>query len=373
MKNKVEGAGIFANFTNLQPQRKTAVLTSPVDRPGCARNLSSLNRIKKRDRAEPAPTMGNLELISQVAGCKNAFPVATMTHVSSVDSVSPIDVGQFKVDASNRSKETSKMYEAKQVTDSVTRSTDQSAGSESAPSDVPLMCWFWRMDRDCKHGKLCAFKHHFTGNPAPFKNELPKEQMTCRFWYLGGRCRKPADICRYSHYKTKYVASDGTEPIISLEPQVEDQIESSHSGGDAPSPKTTGMTCWYWYHQTCNKTAEQCLFQHRKMDFVVGRNGRPPTRIKPSYVSDLDRVRKYNTGDALKISTTRSSDQTGVPDLHNNIESPSPPPRSPRDGQSFAQPQIFSFLPFDLKTQPDQLKLPQVRMEIGSLFQGTFM
>ena len=366
MKGKVEGPGIFANFSTVPRQRKTVVPTSPLveGRPGYARNLSSLNRIKKVDRAEPAPIMLNLELRSLATGQKSAIPVATMTTASGVESVtSPTksnndELGQLKDDTNHRIQETSNTYEAKQSTNNVTRSTGQPAVSESVPSDAPLMCWFWRMDRDCKYGDLCAFKHHPTGNPAPFKNELPKEQMTCRFWYNGNRCFKSADICRYAHYKTKYVASSGTEPVISLEPRLDDLIESRQSREDTSSLRSTGMTCWYWYNQTCNKTPEQCLFLHREMDCVVGRNGRSPTRIRPTHFSGQDRLENSNISNALTTSTVRLSEQKGIPDVLARIESPSPPPRSPREGQLSAR--IFPYVQFDSTTKSDQMKVPQV-------------
>ena len=368
MKSKVEGPGIFANFSTVPPQRKTVVSTSPlVDlRPGYARNLSTLNRIKKVDRAEPAPIMVNLELRSSATGQKSAIPIASATTASAAESVaSPMkfnrdEVDRLKDDANHRSKERSNTYEAKQPTHNVTRSAGQPAVSDSTPSDAPLMCWFWRMDRDCKYGDLCAFKHYPTGNPAPFKNELPKQQMTCRFWYNGNRCFKSAELCRYSHCNTKYVASDGTEPVISLEPRPDDSTESSHSRGEVTSPRLTGMTCWYWYYQTCNKTPEQCLFLHREMDFVVGRNGQSPTRIRPTHFSGPDREENSNIGDALTTSRVRSEPKK-FPDLPARVESPSPPPRSPREGQSSAQ--ILPYIQFNSTTKSDQMKLPHVCIE----------
>lgn len=158
---------------------------------------------------------------------------------------------------------------------------------ETSPDEQEglLICWYWATpEEQCSQPTRCPFEHRWleSDRVAFDENRLSKEQATCYFWF-NGHCRKPDEVCPFSHSLTAYMAPhDPSQGITRLS---RDQIDRrpqpnprarppvfrpTRAGNPAvptlslqagPEPGEI-LGCFFYNKHGCNKLARDCPYPH---------------------------------------------------------------------------------------------------------------
>lgn len=167
-------------------------------------------------------------------------------------------------------------------------------------SKAPLVCYEWRMSRNCRYGpERCNFMHRNKDErgidlPVAKFNYLPpkyrEKPMTCPYWlYTNHGCSKPEKDCDFAHHNTGWAPKDenNIQEAIKIDPNIAPVFEVAtrrpfHPTANGPAGKRkmhpSQLTCWYWVHSTCRNTAEVCAYQH--YDTGVVADGPPRTTCR---------------------------------------------------------------------------------------------
>lgn len=108
---------------------------------------------------------------------------------------------------------------------------------------------------------------------------LPKYRdpaLTCPYWlYSPKGCTKADTDCKYAHRNTGWAPKDKTQKEfpVRIDPNmipkgnevatrpVQSRVPGTHEKKNTKPPPDE-LTCWFWTQNNCNKTPEQCTFQH---------------------------------------------------------------------------------------------------------------
>lgn len=230
--------------------------------------------------------------------------------------------------------------------------------TKSSPRTQPpelrglITCYYWANTPSCHRGNSCKFEHRRTHKVAGASNFLEKEDATCWFWW-NGRCNKSADKCRFSHCKTRYLAPQDARGPPSLLGIHEEPRSVTHRSSEAPS-KHPFLGCWFFHLSDtgCAKSAEECHFVHRPCKWIAANGARDPI-LNLNYNEDQRNPLEHppaTDGKAREIVTLASRAAL------NQSDSPSPPPRSPRDKDARSLPvPDASFTKHSMPSRPASL------------------
>jgi chromo domain-containing protein 1 len=177
---------------------------------------------------------------------------------------------------------------------------------------IPVVCPEWRLSNNCSFGaQKCRYMHrdrdpqgkeHPIGDMYGYiepKNRSPAG--TCMFWYKS-KCHKSADVCPYAHKFTGYTfRGSKMVPIepndIANEKTKQSNEKTKQSKGKSKYPNERAhpntLTCWFWKHTSCRKTAEECDFCHYDTDNSAVD---PRTRTAVSSVNQIEVQPRISAG-----------------------------------------------------------------------------
>jgi len=196
-------------------------------------------------------------------------------------------------------------------------------------------CYNWATRGSCGYESDCYLEHYHTGEVAPPDNRISPSHITCWFWFHGS-CFKDAQNCKFVHEVRRYLSQKTGPPIRMHKDDVRDMDI------DVPS------TCWYWFFNAppCRMSDQACQHVHGETMFVA-----PRTKDSGNVITYQDALIQRNK--RLRSEVTLESAELGS--VHSPVGKPrSPPPRARRGRDDNDDEEIRTIinLPFQQKAAP---------------------